>query len=76
MTGSRLCRSEKSSWECRRSQQLSPVKLVNAGAFRGRRQERGLSSLLAEYSLSVADFQKGLEKIVLLRKRESMRSAR
>ena len=32
---------------------------------RGRLQERGLSSLLILCSLSVADFQKGLEKIVL-----------
>ena len=31
---------------------LSSVKIVNAGASHGRRQERGLSSLLAEYSLS------------------------
>ena len=38
--------------------------------------ERDLSSMLAVCSLSVADFQRGLEKIVLLKETESMRSAR
>ena len=35
-------------------------------------RERDLSSLLAGCSLTCRDFQKGLEKIVLERKKESM----
>ena len=72
MTESRLVSEWEKFFVSCRSQQLSSVKIINAGASSGK---RGLSSLLAEYSLSVADFQKGLWKIVLLRKMESMHSA-
>ena len=42
---------------------------------RSRGRERGLSLLPAGFSLTYCDFQKELEKIVLERKKESMRSA-
>ena len=38
------------------------MKIVNAGVSSRKGRERGLSSLLAGYSLIVAYFQKGLEK--------------
>ena len=42
---------------------------------RSRGREKGLSSLRAGFSLTFRGFQKELEKIVLERKKESMRSA-
>ena len=50
---------------CRRLKQLSSAKTVNAGTSSRRGRERGLSSLLAGYSLPPADFQKGLKNISL-----------
>ena len=40
---------------------VSVAKIVNAGASSRRGRKRGLSSLLTEYSLLLADFPKGLE---------------
>ena len=56
-------------------QQLSSVKIVNAGFPWQATGERSFFSAGCVLSGLLADFQKGLEKIILERKKESMCSA-
>ena len=65
MTESRLVSEWEKFFRVSHVAAVSSAKIVNAGASRRKGQERGLSSLLTEYSLLLADIPKGLENISL-----------